>query len=258
MRPHLINNLRMLSARIDRSLLYAAEDLPLAVEIETNTQCTRSCFYCLKRRNNEGILETDLFYSVIDQLQQWGFRGRLFPHSFNEPLTDERMLQFLSYASRKLPQCEIILHTNGDLLTLEGIRSFIANGASQISVSLHDPVSTGLEGKIKNFCRQFRCVTTVDMRDHKRDVPLFNRGGSIALKGVQSLKRCYLVDIMVIKADGNVVLCCQDSMGQYTFGNAGNQPIRNIWEMEDFKMIRKEVRNGKFKLPICRQCGYIF
>lgn len=238
MRPPLIHNLRMFSARIDRSLLHAGVDLPLAVEIETNTQCTRSCFYCLKRRDNKGILETDLFYSVIDQLQQWGFRGRLSPHSFNEPLTDERMLHFVSCAHRALPHCEIILHTNGDLLTLEGIRSFIASGASQISVSLHEPVSTWLEGKIKDFCRQFQCVTTVDLRDHKRDVPLFNRGGSIALKGVQSLKRCYLVDIMVIKANGNVVLCCQDSMGQYTFGNVGKQPIRNIWEREDFKMMR--------------------
>lgn len=134
----------------------------------------------------------------------------------------------------------------------------MASGISRISVSLHEPVDISLEAKITRFCKQYRCITTVDLRDHKRDVPIFNRGGTIALKGVQLLKRCYFTDIMVIKADGNVVLCCQDSMGQYTFGNAGHQPIRSIWEREDFKTIRKEVRNGEFKLPICRQCGCIF
>jgi radical SAM protein with 4Fe4S-binding SPASM domain len=139
------------------------------------------------------------------------------------------------------------------------VESLLAGGVSQISVSLHEPLSDSAEAMTRELCRQFsRRVTTVDLRKSKRDVPIFNRGGAVGLKDIRRIKRCYFTDIMVIRADGNVVLCCQDSKEEYIFGNVKSRGIKDIWERQDFKKIRGEVREGTFHLPICKKCGYEF
>jgi radical SAM protein with 4Fe4S-binding SPASM domain len=62
---------------------------------------------------------------------------------------------------------------------------------------------------------------------------------------------------MYILASGDVVLCCMDWRRQVVLGNAGRQSLRNIWNGESYRRIRRlhiEGRDGEISL--CRRCSY--
>lgn len=62
--------------------------------------------------------------------------------------------------------------------------------------------------------------------------------------------------MMVIRADGNVVLCCNDVNEQYIFGNVKEEGLESIWNKPKFRELRHNIRRGKYVLPICKRCGY--
>jgi radical SAM protein with 4Fe4S-binding SPASM domain len=239
----------------ERTITHPFSDKPVAVELETNSNCTRSCFYC-PRLDEDYVLETEVFESVVDQLAEWGFRGRFSPHSYNEPLTDERLPALIKYASQKLPKSDIVLYTNGDLLTGEMTERLIESGVDNIIVSLHDPASPELEGRLNALNSQYSAIRFIDRRAGKRDIAFVNRGGLVNLGEIEPMPYCSFIDTMVIRADGNVILCCSDTQKQHVFGNVNHESVKDIWEEPEFKALRKDIRAGRYDLPICQECGY--
>jgi glycosyltransferase involved in cell wall biosynthesis len=96
--------------------------------------------------------------------------------------------------------------------------------------------------------------------------PLVNRAGNVenyeelryTPQGVQPVRTCELPFYkMYILASGDVVLCCMDWRRQVVLGNAGRQSLRNIWNGESYRRIRRlhiEGRDGEISL--CRRCSY--
>lgn len=175
-----------LSYEVYRLSLHTGRDLPTAILIETNTLCTRSCHYCPRPTKKKITLETKTFHSIIDQMKEWGFRGRISPHSYNEPLTDNRILDLISYAHKKL-QSNIILFTNGDLLTAKKVNRIIDVGVSEIRVSLHGPISTKSKNRLIELGKQYDLIKLKDMTDANRELPLINRGGLLNFKRIEHL-----------------------------------------------------------------------
>lgn len=230
---------------------------PFQVSIETNSYCNRRCDYCPVDGSFQEKLESETFRKVIDELAEWGFKGSIYPYSYNEPLTDVRLFDLLSYAHEKLPESEIALFTNGDLLTEGKIDKLIDSGVSRIVVSLHEPSTEEHIEKIYSLKEKYSLIDIKDMRPGSRNAIVTTRGGAVKVGDVAILPRCYFVESMVIRATGNVVICSNDYFQTTIMGNVKEESVRDIWNNPVYARLRKSIRHGKSELDICRNCGYL-
>ena len=55
--------------------------MPLVVNLETINRCNSTCSFCTANKNAEKRpykrMDDALFYSIIDQLHDWGYKGHL-------------------------------------------------------------------------------------------------------------------------------------------------------------------------------------
>ncbi|MEK6946754.1 MAG: radical SAM protein [Nanoarchaeota archaeon] len=230
-------------------------ELPSSVNVETNSACNRTCYYC-PRPSERTELEEGLFYSVVDQLKDWGFRGRFTPVGYNEPLTDKRIFRFISYARQASPHFHIMLVTNGDFLDERVMDSLIQAGVDEVLVTIHNPSKTDKINELNILRSMYHNMILQDLREGHRVSPLNNKGGLVTLERSEPVPACYAIDTLNIRADGSVVLCCQDSMKQNVFGNIKNSPIREIWKDTAFVRIRNGTAKGVYELGICQRCEY--
>ena len=103
--------------------------MPLVINLETINRCNSTCSFCTANRNAEKRpykrMEDELFYSIIDQLRDWGYKGHLTLYGNNEPFLDTRVVEFHKYCREQLPDCFIFLSTNGLLLTVGKVKEII-------------------------------------------------------------------------------------------------------------------------------------
>lgn len=65
---------------------------------------------------------------------------------------------------------------------------------------------------------------------------------------------------MTILSDGSVVSsCCADMNGKCVLGNLAKDSIKKIWHSEQYKNIRKKIRDRRYnQLPVCNECESVF
>jgi len=236
-------------------ILYGGKDIPLSVNIETNSTCTRSCYYCPRPIKRDDVIDDATFYSSIDQLSHWGFKGMVSLHQFNEPLTDKRIFDFLGYAHEKLTASRLVLYTNGDLLTSPVLERLFSVGVSEVRASIHEPSTKEFVARLAELEKHYGGLVLSDFRDAHRQMPLGNRGGLLEIGAIENVRMC-LIEKMVIRADGNVVLCCNDAHERCVLGNVKDEQLYEIWDKPYFRKLRQELREGILELPMCKKCGH--
>ena len=116
-------NQPIIKASIERLLSYDKLPYPIAVEIETYNKCNGDCDFCPINKNldprEHKYMKEELFYSIIAQLKEIGFKGYLSEFSNNEPLLDSRIFEFSKHIKQELPLATKIIFTNGLLLNLD-------------------------------------------------------------------------------------------------------------------------------------------
>ena len=100
---------------------------PLVVNIETVNRCNSTCEFCTANIHAEKRpyrkIDDALYYSIIDQLHDWNYKGHLTLYGNNEPWLDKRIVEFHKYAREKLPDAFIFMSTNGLLLDVEKVKT---------------------------------------------------------------------------------------------------------------------------------------
>lgn len=237
---------------------YVLPDRFNRIEIETNSRCNRGCHYCPvavdPRAGHE--MPEELFYSLLDQLAEMGFGGRLSPHFFGEPLLDPRLARLMAEAHRRLPRARIVIYTNGDALTPSKARALLEAGVSLFIVTLE-------HGEPEAFRRTRAALPWWTwrrrflVRNFTADVKApFNRGGSV-LFGERELhmKACHAPSsVLVIDAWGKLKLCPNDYYGREDWGDTNTMRLADLWAMPEFRATRRELLRGEFKKEICRTC----
>ena len=225
--------------------------------IETTTYCNRRCSYCPNvnfdrgNRKNEVKLDPSVYYKLIDELSELNFSGRLLPHLYGEPLIDERLLEMLGYAKKRLNDSMIAIHTNGDFLNEQLIHKLVENRVDGIIITEH---GERLRNNLIELTKKFSKLIKITYRP-KTDLELMNRGGSVELSNYKRFKRCmYPSQTLTINALGKVVLCCNDYHGDYIYGDLENETILDIWHKQSFSKIRQQTKRGDFQLEICKKC----
>ncbi len=227
------------------------------IEVETDSRCNRSCYYCpvaVDRRPAHQMSE-ELFGRIVDQLAELRFRGRFSPHFFGEPLLDKRLPSLVSLVRRRVPHAQVVVYTNGDLLTPDRAQSLLEAGVGLFLVTFE-------EGPTKAW-RQTEAVLTP--RERRRFVVRgfeegvqspFNRGGYIRFPGRElHQKACFApASTLVVDAWGKVRLCPNDYYGEVEWGDLNHERLADVWSKPDFAALRRDLLAGRFEKPICRAC----
>ncbi|HEY2934482.1 MAG TPA: radical SAM/SPASM domain-containing protein [Acidobacteriota bacterium] len=89
----------------------------------------------------------------------------------------------------------------------------------------------------------------------------FNWAGQIPKSTDYSGKQNFcerLFHYMTILADGRIALCCFDSEGEHTIGDANVTPLVQIWKSPEFQRLRSLMYEKQFQeLPLCSKCDFI-
>lgn len=234
------------------------------VEVETVNRCNGVCSFCPVNKNDDprpkAVMTEELFRGIVGQLAEMGYSGRFTTFSNNEPLLDERIIDFNRYAREKLPNARMHLFTNGTLLTLD---KFIAL-AEVLDELIIDNYQQELKlirpcAEVADYCGahpELKRKVTIVLR--KPNEILTSRGGTAPNR--KQLKeyaadRCVLpFKQMVIRPDGKVSLCCNDAVGRYTLGDLNKEKLLEVWHGDRFRTVRQSLHGGRGKWGGCRYC----
>lgn len=62
---------------------------------------------------------------------------------------------------------------------------------------------------------------------------------------------------MTVTWDGDIVPCCYDYDKRLVLGNAGRQSLKEIWNGQPMRDLRREFLNNRVENPLCRNCDYL-
>jgi len=233
------------------------------VQIETINRCNNDCGFCPVNKNHDPrpfkLMDSDLFYSIIEQLKEMNYAGTLELFSNNEPLLDKRIVAFTETARKALPHASIILFTNGILLTPEKFRKLIPN-LDKMRIDNYS-WDGDLISQVKTLLDDIRDVEeyarSVEIVSIKKSAIRSTRGGIAKNRGIVYFLKSpctFPFTQLVIRPDGKISLCCNDAYGRYTLGDLTTQTLSEIWNGNKFRAIREEIMNGRHRLPLCNNC----
>lgn len=247
-------------------LTYPFRSVPVAVAIETNAYCNRRCSYCPNSKYDRGTdrdakMSEKIFRKIIDELAELNYYRTVYFNIYNEPLTDERLPEFIGYTRYRLPKTTIEISTNGDYLDYSLYCLLLEKGVNRFVISIHgEKPSVKLAETFKNISEKEKTKNLIVRNVYKdyingQDV-FFNRGGAIRInKRLADSKPCEYVLACNIDYTGKVILCCNDYSGEHVFGNVENQPLRDIWLDKNYMILRNRIALGYRDLSICKKCN---
>lgn len=259
--PTLFDWARFLRVELNRMRLYGPRWwwMITGVELETDRVCTRDCPYCNRPDNDPKMfLSMEKIKDVLSQLSKLGYKGRLSFHSFNEPLTDKRLVEIIKYGHLILPSCEIIIYSNGDLLDEEKLLEMQEAGMNQLILTIHEPTKPDQEKMMLALARKYpELILLQDLRPSNPSRRLNNRGGTVKIGQTKHITRCHNILSLIIRASGKVVLCCHDGQEKYVVDNVYEKSILDILRnpMRLKRMIDLYYKKQFGCLPCCRACG---
>lgn len=244
---------------------YDKKKLPLfsSIEIETINRCNGTCSFCPINHNVDARrfkrMDDKLFRHIIDQLGAMNYTGRLALHSNNEPFLDTRIIEFAKYAREHAPKAFLYLYTNGTLLTMDKFLNIMQYLDKMVIDNYSDTLTLHPNNKaICDYCRNHRRMNQkVEIHLRKENEVLRTRGGQSPNK--QAVKTlpfscCLPYKQLVVRPDGKLSLCCNDSLGKYTMGDLNRETLAEVWYSERYLKLRKRLRRGRRGVKLCRFC----
>lgn len=239
------------------------EPLFSSIELEVINRCNGECPFCPVNRHDDPRklkkMDEELFKKIMDELSELNYSGRLALHSNNEPFLDLRIIEFAKYAREKLPKAFIYLYTNGTLLTLEKFIEIIPYLNRIVIDNYDDELKLHKNAQaIHRYCREHKELDKkVEIHVRKIHEVLKTRGGQSpnnAKKATLDMSCILPFKQMIIRPDGKTSLCCNDALGKYTMADLNKMTIKEAWYSERYQKLRKELRNGRKGIKLCRFC----
>ena len=283
-RAHLIRR-GLIAAGRDR-----APRLPEIVQIESTNICNARCVFCPRDQmhRRQGVMDEALFRKVVDDCAALGIRHvRL--HNYGEPFVDRHLTDKVAYAKQK-GIAEVGVISNGSLIDEQVARGVIEAGLDAINISVdasgrevfertrvgleYDKVIANIERLVRiraelgrthpklilSFVRQDNSDEERAFIDHWRTIAdkihiteLHNWAGTLN-RNSDVRYPCYRQWLtFTVLWDGRVSLCCADFDGRVILGDMRTSNIRDIWESEAYRQMRREhLESGGPE--ICRAC----
>ena len=267
-----------------------APRLPEIVQIESTNICNARCVFCPRdeMHRKQGVMDEALFRKVVDECAALGVR-HLRLHNFGEPFVDRHLAGKVAYAKKK-GIAEVGVISNGSLIDEQVARAVVEAGLDAINISVDasgrevfERTRVGLEYDkvIANIERLIRIRGELG-RTHPKLILSFVRQGdgederAFIERWRQVADKIHITDIhnwagtlsresavrfpcyrqwltFTVLWDGRVALCCADFDGKVTLGDLRTSSIRDIWDSEPYRAVRREhLETGG--PDICRAC----
>lgn len=234
-----------------------------SIELETINRCNGVCEFCPVNRRDDTrkfkLMDEVLFKSIIKQLKDLNYSGRLAFHSNNEPFMDKRIIEFVKYARNRLPKAYIYMYTNGTLLTMEKFLGIIPYLSKIYIDNYNDDLKLNKTSKdINDYCRKNKLINLkVEIRLRKIHEVLNTRGGQSPnnhKKKTLNMSCILPFKQLVIRPDGKISLCCNDPLGKFTLGDLNKQSLIEIWYSKKYSIIRNKLSKGRKNICLCKYC----
>lgn len=227
--------------------------------VETITACNLRCPYCPNSLYDRGLIKNtkkmrvELFHKIINELSELEWHGEIQPHSYGEPLMDDRLIEYIRYAKSKINGLSINLFTNGELLNVALYKDLIEAGVDAFNVTQHLPDPS--EGVLKVLEYRKKSGTDNVIFTYNKKYTIYNRAGLVSIKNASRDVACrYPCHNIGIDYAGNVLICCHDFLHEVNVGNINERKLIDIWNSSRYRQIRRDIVMGKFSLGICKRC----
>ena len=235
-----------------------------AIEIEINSKCNRTCWYCPNSNNKrleEGEMEVDLFIKLMEQLQSIDYKGRVSYHFYGEPLLCSHLDLFVELTKKYLPDAYLKLYSNGDYLNDDKIVRLINEGIDEFVLTKHVGNSNYFYDYEINKL-PFVIKKRITYRNHEEiESDYTNRGGLVKAGRKETFidMPCERPNhLIIVTLQGNILPCCEDYMQQEVMGNIRKQHIIDIWNSKKYIEFRENLTKGKREISsVCRNCNSI-
>ena len=245
--------------------------LPLfeRLEIETQSNCNRSCWFCPRTYDRSGAyldargepilqqMSTDKIIDILEQAKSLKFQGLVNFHFYSEPLLDKRSI-FLAREARKR-RMKPFLHTNGDVLKdNEALRDAVSETYEYIVIGIYDYDSNEeLEGAKEAWRKK---MGGADLRfsaiSDRKTEKVKSMGVPRAL--VPTSRRFPVPDLtftngpchrplirLLLRYDGEMCFCCEDMQADFDLGNVYEHNREELWFSEKHIQVASDLLEGR-------------
>ena len=135
--PNIKNKSKTVEDRL-QFIKYENKDLPLPTEIEISESgtCNRKCSFCPRSApefiDKKEFISNELHAKMCEELKSLNYKGTIRYSGFVEPLLDKNIYNLINMARKKLPDCNIEMVTNGDVLNAKRLKELFSEAKKKI------------------------------------------------------------------------------------------------------------------------------
>lgn len=234
------------------------------LEIETKSTCNRVCPGCIRNAhpNREAVepwfgdneMSLDTFYRILRQARDIGFRGLVCLQHYNEPLQDRRIVDMAALV-KGMGFSYVFTCTNADYLT-PALAGELDRVLDELIVALYqsEPLKSRREQWVRSLFKRTRLQFTggVYLATHFSPVYPVEELAKQHLENpcTEPLRR------MIINHRGDMLMCCDDVIGNFDLGNVQDHSIEELWYSDRHQdlVLALQERGGRSAHPYCQTC----
>lgn len=205
-------------------------------------------------------MEWNCYTTIIDQLCEMNYNGRVALMLSNEPLLDGRLEDMIVYAKSKSQRLFLDITTNGRLLTVELVDSLFRLGLDNININDYrgdrDKYPKKWSVYLEPIYAAYWNNPKVSFKRRRLNESLPNYAGNIPQTfSKEDFGFCnYPFRKLTIAYNGDVLLCCDDFMYDTNFGNVMNDNLIDCWNASELNTIRLSLLNNK-RIGLRERCN---
>lgn len=249
------------------------------LQIESQSNCNRSCWFCPRTYDRSGKyldetgrsvisqMSTGKILDLLDQAQALGFQGRVAFYHYSEPLLDPRNIMLANEARKR--GMKPYLHTNGDLLEKDdGLCTAVKRAYGLIVIGLYDYETNEELEDAKRYWRQKLAGGNIEFSPIGLSGARSGYSIGVPRALVPPDPRMAMADFayinapchrplirMLIQYDGEVCNCCEDIYGAFKLGNVYKGGLEELWFSErHVGVLENLVAGQRQRYELCRNC----
>lgn len=222
----------------------------MRVTLETTNRCNMARLHdrCPAHYvTEEEWLPTPTVEAIMDYMAHEKFGREIAYHNYCDPLVEPRLLHFMDYCRAVGAAKDQYILTNGLLLNQATLDELVAHGATRVWVSVYS------DEELKRI-RMLDVPKELNWRllrikelDHRMEI--YDRDyANLHAQCSEPLES------LLVRANGDVALCCMDWRGTVTFGNLRDRHLSDILAEGKMQAVWEQNMQGRRHLDVCRRC----
>jgi len=248
--------------------------LPTEIEISESGTCNRKCSFCPRSDVNfvdkKEFIDNDLHEKLCLELREYNYIGTIRYSGFVEPLLDKNIFNLIAMTRKYLPNSNIEMVTNGDVLNMKRLKKLFLSGLNKLLISAYDGKKESDE--LQSLCeeanltpKQFIVRRRYLSEEQDFGITLSNRSGLMenAEFNIKSLKEplktpCYIPSYtFFLDYQGDVLMCPHDWGKKIILGNLKKEKMIDIWFSKKSMKIREMLNNSNRNFSPCNVCDVV-